>query len=68
MSALRNCWGHSGIGVTMRYAHTNFDSKRAAVEKLDCVGDNLVAVPKKLHKNGAALSLNRRASYNVSRT
>ena len=36
--------GHSSISVTMRYAHTNFDSKRAAVEKLDGFGDNLVTV------------------------
>jgi len=60
--------GHSSISVTMRYAHTNFESKRAAVEKLDGFGDNLVTVPKKLHKNGAVLSLTGRASYNVSRT
>jgi integrase len=60
--------GHSSITVTMRYAHTNFDSKCAAVAKLDGFGDNLVTVPEKLHKNGAVLSLNRRASYNVSRT
>jgi integrase len=60
--------GHSSITVTMRYAHTNFDSKRAAVEKLDGFGDNLVPVPKKLHRNGAVLSLNRSASYNASRT
>ena len=57
--------GHSSISVTMRYAHTNFDSKRAAVEKLDGFGDNLVTVPRKLHKNGAVLSLNRAGSYNV---
>jgi integrase len=56
--------GHSSISVTMRYAHTNFDSKRAAVEKLDGFGDNLVTVPKKLHHSRAVLSLNRRASYN----
>lgn len=56
--------GHSSISITMRYAHTNFDSKRAAVEKLDGLGDNLVTVAKKLHKNGAVLSLNRAASYN----
>jgi integrase len=60
--------GHSSISVTMRYAHTNFDSKRAAVEKLDGFGDNLVTVSKKLHKDGAVLSLNQRASYNVSRS
>jgi hypothetical protein len=59
---------HSTIVVTMRYAHTNFDNKRAAVEKLHGFGDNMVTVPNKLRKNGAELSLNRRASYNISRT
>ena len=56
--------GHSSISVTMRYAHTNIDSKRAAVEKLDGFGDNLVTVPKKMHQNRAVLSLKRTASYN----
>ena len=60
--------GHSSLSVTIRYAHTNFDTKRAAVEKLDGFGDNLVTVSKKLHHSRAVLSLNRRASYNVSRT
>jgi len=41
----------------MRYAHTNLDSKRAAVEKLDGFGDNLVRVPKRVHQNRAKLSL-----------
>jgi integrase len=57
--------GHSSISVTMRYAHTNFDSKRAAVEKLDGFGDNLVTVHSNMHQSRAVLSLNRRASYNV---
>ena len=56
--------GHSSISVTMRYAHTNFESKRAAVEKLDGFGDNLVTVRPKMHQTRAVLSLNRRASYN----
>jgi site-specific recombinase XerD len=43
--------GHSSLSVTMRYAHTNFDSKRAAVEKLNGFGDNLVTVPRKLHQS-----------------
>jgi hypothetical protein len=60
--------GHSSISVTMRYAHTNIESKRAAVEKLSGFGDNLVTVRPKLHKSSAVLSLNRAASYNVSRT
>lgn len=56
--------GHSNISVTMRYAHTNFESKRAAVEKLDGFGDNLVTVGPNMHRSRAVLSLNRRASYN----
>jgi integrase len=59
--------GHSSISVTMRYAHTNIESKRAAVAKLDGFGDNLVTVPSKMHQTRAILSLNRSASYNVSR-
>ena len=60
--------GHSSISVTMRYAHTNFDSKRAAVEKLDGFGDNLVTVPKRVHQNRAKLSLLPSARYNVQTT
>ena len=56
--------GHSSITVTMRYAHTNIESKRAAVAKLDGFGDNLVTVDPKMHQSRAVLSLNRRASYN----
>jgi len=36
--------GHSTVTVTMRYTHTNLDSKRAAVAKLESRGDNLVTV------------------------
>jgi integrase len=60
--------GHSSISVTMRYAHTNIESKRAAVEKLDGFGDNLVTVGPKMHQSRAVLSLNRVASYNIQRT
>lgn len=60
--------GHSSISVTMRYAHTNFDSKRAAVEKLDGFGDNLVTAPKRVHQNRAKLSLLPAVSYNVRAT
>lgn len=56
--------GHSSISVTMRYAHTNFESKRSAVLKLDGFGDNLVTVKPRLHNSGAVLSLKRAASYN----
>lgn len=59
--------GHSSISVTMRYAHTNIESKRAAVEKLDGSGDNLATVGPKVRQSRAVLSLNRVASYNVSR-
>jgi integrase len=60
--------GHSSISVTMRYAHTNIDSKRAAVEKLGGFGDNLVTAHTKMQQSGPVLSLNRAASYNVSRS
>ena len=60
--------GHSSISVTMRYAHTNIESKRAAVEKLDGFGDNLVTVSPKVRESRAVLSLNRVASYNIQRT
>jgi integrase len=59
--------GHSSISVTMRYAHTNIESKRAAVEKLHGFGDNLVTVSSATHQTRAVLSLNRSASYNISR-
>lgn len=60
--------GHSSISVTMRYAHTNIDSKRTAVEKLEGFGDNLVTVRPNMRQSRAVLSLNRVASYNVSRS
>ncbi len=63
---LKEFVGLSGTGVTMRCAHTNHESNRAAVKKLDGVGDNLVTVHPKMHPSRAALSLNRLASYNVS--
>jgi integrase len=34
--------GHSTVTATMRYTHTNLDSKRNAVAKLEGFGDNLV--------------------------
>lgn len=54
--------GHSSLSVTMRYAHANFESKRAAVAKLEGFGDNLVTVAGKVHQSRAVLSLNRPAS------
>ncbi len=46
--------GHSTVTVTMRYTHTNLDSKRAAVANLEGRGDNLVTV----HQNAAVKSIN----------
>jgi integrase len=40
--------GHSNVIVTMRYTHTNLDSKKAAVAKLESVGDNLVTASTKM--------------------
>jgi len=57
--------GKKRAANAMRYAHTNIDSKRAAVEKLDGFGDNLMTVHPKMHQSRAVLSLNRAASYNV---
>jgi integrase len=48
--------GHSTVTVTMRYTHTNLDSKRAAVAKLVSVGDNLVTVAPKCSNRNARLS------------
>ena len=58
--------GHSSLSVTMRYAHTNIDAKRAAIEKLGSFSDNLVTVGPSLHQSRAVLSLNRVVSYNDS--
>jgi integrase len=48
--------GHSTITVTMRYTHTNLDSKRAAVAKLASVRDSLVTVAPKCSNRNAQLS------------
>jgi hypothetical protein len=58
--------GHSAVTVTMRYAHTNLDSKHAAVAKLEGYGDNLVTVRPKMQQSREGLSLNGAVSYNVS--
>jgi hypothetical protein len=42
----------------MRYTHTNLDSKRAAVEKLAALGDNLVTVRTKMQHWKSNLSPN----------
>jgi hypothetical protein len=38
---LHHC-AHAAASLTMRYTHTNLDSKHAAVAKLESFGDNLV--------------------------
>jgi integrase len=58
--------GHSDITVTLRYTHTNLDSKYAAVAKLDGLGDSLVTVCTKLQQPQQKLSPNEVVSYNVS--
>jgi len=50
--------GHSTVIVTMRYTHTNLDSKKAAVAKLESFGDNLVTVCTKMQQSTPKLSLN----------
>jgi integrase len=50
--------GHSTVLVTMRYTHTNLDSKKAAVAKLESFGDNLVTVCTKLQQSTPKLSPN----------
>ena len=60
--------GHSSLTVTMRYTHTNLDSKRAAVEKLTSQCDKSVTVCTKMQQPKSGLSQNRVLSYNASRT
>jgi integrase len=48
--------GHSTVIVTMRYTHTNLDSKKAAVAKLESFGDNLVTVCTKMQQAPPKLS------------
>ena len=52
--------GHSTITVTMRYTHTNLDSKRAAVARLENHGDSLVTVRPGREQENAKLSQMRR--------
>jgi integrase len=60
--------GHSAVTVTMRYTHTNLDSKHAAVAKLEGFGDNLVTVCTKMQQSKEGLSPNAVISYNVARS
>jgi len=57
--------GHSSVAVTMRYTHTNLDSKHAAVAKLEEFSDSLVTVCTKMQQSKEKLSLNAGISYNV---
>ncbi|HEV2289702.1 MAG TPA: tyrosine-type recombinase/integrase, partial [Candidatus Acidoferrales bacterium] len=50
--------GHSSLTVTMRYTHTNLDSKRAAVEKLTGECDKSVTVCTKMQHSRLRLSQN----------
>jgi integrase len=60
--------GHSTVTVTMRYTHTNLDSKRNAVAKLENFGDSLVTPCPKMQQSKAKLSpiipLTAASSYN----
>jgi integrase len=67
MVTVQQLLGHSAITVTMRYTHTNLDSKHAAVAKLEAFGDNLVTVCTKLQQKKEGLSPNAVISYNASR-
>ena len=58
--------GHSTVVVTMRYTHTNLESKRAAVGKLAGFGDNLVTVRPNLQQSRRKVSPNRAVSYNFA--
>lgn len=60
--------GHSAVTVTMRYTHTNLDSKHAAVAKLEAFGDNLVTVCTKMQQSKEGLSPSAVISYNVARS
>jgi integrase len=50
--------GRSTVIVTMRYTHTNLDSKKAAAAKLESFGDNLVTVRAKMQQPTPKLSPN----------
>jgi len=52
--------GHSTVTVTMRYTHTNLDSKRKAVAKLESFGDNLATPCTKTQQPSPKVSQIRR--------
>ena len=52
--------GHSTITVTMRYTHTNLDSKRTAVARLENYSDSLVTVgPGREQENAKVSQMHR---------
>lgn len=59
--------GHSTVTVTMRYTHTNLDSKRAAVEKLAPQCDKSVTVCTTMQQPDPKLSHSRVVSYTALR-
>jgi len=58
--------GHSTITVTMRYTHTNLESKRAAVQVLAGLGDNLVTMAPMRSRRRAGLSPSTRTGALVA--
>ncbi len=60
--------GHSSLSVTMRYAHTNLDSKQAAVEKLAGHCDKSVTVCTKMQQPKSRLSHNQVVTLNAARS
>lgn len=61
--------GHSSITVTMRYTHTNLESKRAAVDKLlHNVCDKSVTVRTNMQQSKGALSQNLVLTLNAVRS
>jgi hypothetical protein len=51
-------FGHLPVIVTMRYTHSNLDSKKAAVAQLEGFHDNLVTVRTKMQQSTPKLSPN----------
>ena len=56
---LRGNARHSTVTETMRYTHTNLDSKRSAVAKLVSFGGNLVTVRTKTQQSKCSTFTNR---------
>ena len=60
--------GHSTVTVTMRYTHTNLDSKRSAVAKLADHCNKSVTICTTMQQEHPKLSHSRVLSYNAVRT